>query len=191
MSLSSSVTMPPPSENVELNTETQQSETLMDIIKLSIADEQKYKKMTELEHLLHRPDMYVGSIERISGNVCVLDRGHEDGKVLMKQSIIEYCPALLKIIDEAIVNILDHNWRMCTENVKTKKTKMAKAKKAAAMVKEVKNVRVSINEESHEVMIYNDGEGIDIAMHSKHNIYIPELIFAHFRTGTNLSLIHI
>ena len=179
--------MLPPSEKVESTTETQQSQTMMDTIKLSIADEQKYKKMTELEHLLHRPDMYVGSIERISGNVCVLDREHEDGKVLMKQSTIEYCPALLKIIDEAIVNILDHNWRMRTANLKTKKTKMAKAKKEVAMVHEVKNVRVSINEETCEVMIYNDGEGIDIAMHSKHNIYIPELIFAHFRTGTNFN----
>lgn len=164
-------------------TKTESKSTMMDAIQLSIADENKYKKMTELEHLLHRPDMYVGSIERITENVCVLD--HTSGKPVMKSASVEYCPALLKIIDEAIVNILDHNWRMTTANAKTNKSKMTKSKKAQAILQQVHDVKVSVDDTTKEVTIYNDGEGIDIAMHSQHNVYIPELIFAHFRTGTN------
>lgn len=184
MSLEMSMPTSHPSSKSTPVSKQAKKQTMMDTIKLSIADEQKYKKMSELEHLLHRPDMYVGSIERISGNVCILDHSNVD-KLVMQSKTIEYCPALLKIVDEAIVNILDHNWRMVTANAKTTKSKMAKAKKAKAMLKQVHNVRVSVDDETKEVTIYNDGEGIDIAMHSQHKVYIPELIFAHFRTGTN------
>ena len=145
--------------------------------------EKKYKKMSEKDHIMERTDMYLGSIEKINDYLYTIEQGEE--KPMMKASNLEYCPALLKLIDEAIVNISDHNWRMMTANAKILKSKMSKAKKTKALLQPVNDVRISIQEDTGEVVVFNNGEGIDILMHSEHNVYIPELIFAHFRTGTN------
>ena len=46
----------------------------------------------------------------------------------------------------------------------------------------VRNIKVDIDQESGEISVYNDGEGIDIAIHQEHNIYVPELIFGNLLT---------
>ena len=35
------------------------------------------------------------------------------------------------------------------------------------------------------ITLTNDGNGIDVSIHSEYNVWIPELIFAHMRTSTN------
>ena len=36
-----------------------------------------------------------------------------------------------------------------------------------------------------EISVYNNGNGIDVAIHLEHNVYVPELIFGHLLTSTN------
>jgi DNA topoisomerase-2 len=48
----------------------------------------------------------------------------------------------------------------------------------------VTNIDISIQEDGTIVMM-NDGNGIDIAQHPEHKIWIPEMIFGHLRTSTN------
>ena len=66
--------------------------------------EEIYKKKTQLEHILLRPDTYVGSIELEEQEMWVYD-SEED---LIKRRKIKYVPGLYKIVDEILVNAADN-----------------------------------------------------------------------------------
>lgn len=67
-----------------------------------MAVEKIYQKKTQLEHILLRPDTYVGSMERVESEMWIWDFTTE--KMIKKE--IKYVPGLFKIFDEIIVNIL-------------------------------------------------------------------------------------
>ena len=46
------------------------------------------------------------------------------------------------------------------------------------------SIEVTIRDDG-TMIFYNDGNGIDVTEHPEHKIWIPEMIFAHLRTGTN------
>jgi len=115
----------------------------------------KYKKLSPIEHVLLKPGMYVGDIELRTDTQFIL----EDKEI--KQKEITWSPGLYKIYDEIIVNSYDQTIRDKT----------------------VTSINVEIN--SDYFSCFNDGIGIDIAIHPEHKIYIPELIFANLMTSTN------
>jgi DNA topoisomerase II len=117
----------------------------------------KYQKLTQLEHILKRPGMYIGGIEPIEKNVMV----YRDNKIINQD--ITYSPGLYKIFDELIVNAYDQTTRDSS----------------------VKNIKVNIDLNKNEITVYNDGKGIDVVIHPIEKIYVPELIFGHFLTSTS------
>ena len=121
--------------------------------------EQKYQSMTQEQHILLRPDTYVGDIQPQTESMFIYD----DIKNKIVKKNITYVPGLYKIFDEIIVNARDQ-----TEVDKTCDT-----------------IMVSINKETGEISVYNNGRGIDIEIHAEHNIYVPELIFGKLLTSTN------
>uniref|UniRef100_A0A6C0B025 DNA topoisomerase (ATP-hydrolyzing) n=1 Tax=viral metagenome TaxID=1070528 RepID=A0A6C0B025_9ZZZZ len=64
--------------------------------------EQTYQKKSQLEHVLHRPGMYIGDIERITTERWVLS-----DKITRKQ--LTFSPGLYKIFDENFTNATDHS----------------------------------------------------------------------------------
>lgn len=116
----------------------------------------KYKKLDPREHVLARPGMYIGSIDEDIYETWVLNAVDQ-----MAKEKIRFNAGLFKIFDEILVNAIDHSIR----------------------VPDCKNIKVSIKGDAFEVM--NDGEGIEIAIHPEHNIYIPQLIFGNMLTSTN------
>lgn len=66
--------------------------------------EEIYKKKTQLEHILLRPDTYVGSIELEEQEMWVYDSDED----LIKRRKIKYVPGLYKIVDEILVNAADN-----------------------------------------------------------------------------------
>ena len=124
----------------------------------TINNEEIYTKKTQLEHILLRPDTYVGSTEN---NKIILWIYGNDNKLIKKE--INSVDALFKIYDEVLVNASDNS-----QNDKT-----------------MEYIKVYINEELNEIQVLNDGIGIPITYHSKEKCYIPELIFGHFLTGSN------
>jgi DNA topoisomerase-2 len=69
--------------------------------------EQIYQKKTQLEHILLRPDSYVGSIQKHTGAMWVWDAGR---RRIVSQTIT-YVPGLYKIFDEILVNAADNKQR--------------------------------------------------------------------------------
>ena len=129
--------------------------------------EDKYVKLNPIEHVLRRPNMYVGSIEEDEYTTWVFD----DKTEKMKKTKLKYVPGFYKIYDELIVNVLDH----------MKRIEMSKSKSKNI----VKNIKVNIDVEENRIEVYNDGDGIDIEVHPEHKVYIPELIFGNMLTSTN------
>jgi DNA topoisomerase-2 len=125
-------------------------------------DLSQYVMRNELDHVLLNPDTYVGSIENIES----MGWTFNDGKIV--NEVIQYNPALLKLFDEFIVNANDHFIR--TRNGSNPVT----------------HIQITIQENGTITMV-NDGEGIDVAMHPEHNVYIPQLIFATLRTSRNFN----
>jgi DNA topoisomerase-2 len=70
------------------------------------AIEKMYQKKSQLEHILLRPDTYIGSVERVTENMWVAEKTEVEGKVSyeMVQREIGYVPGLYKIFDEILVN---------------------------------------------------------------------------------------
>ena len=124
-------------------------------------DLSQYVMRNEHDHVLLNPDTYVGSVENVETDNWIL----KEGKVQMQT--IQYNPALLKLFDELIVNANDHHIRTKTSE------------------NPVTHIQVTIDNGS--ITICNDGEGIDIAKHPEHNMYIPQLIFATLRTSRNFN----
>lgn len=123
--------------------------------------EEIYQKKTPLEHILCRPDTYIGSIEKVTQPMWVYDIEKEK----MQHRNVTYVPGLYKIFDEILVNAADNKQRDDSMNT----------------------LKVNIDTETNEISVWNNGKGIPIQMHKEYKIYVPELIFGHLLTGSNFN----
>ncbi|PTB70795.1 type II DNA topoisomerase [Trichoderma citrinoviride] len=118
-----------------------------------------YQKLTQLEHIIKRPDTYIGSVEKTEQQMWVYNKESKQ----MEYRNITYVPGFYKIFDEILVNAADNKQRDSTMNM----------------------MKVTIDRESGEISVENNGKGIPIVMHEKEHVYIPELIFGHLLAGSN------
>ena len=133
----------------------------------------QYQSKTEKEHILHAPDTYIGSIDKVLTELEIWEP--ESQRIVRK--MMEFVPGLYKLFDEGIVNARDHVVRMQA------------AAQAQASVKLVTHIQISVDDETGRITIENDGNGIDVAQHPETGLWIPEMIFGHLRTSTNYNTI--
>ncbi|KAF2465458.1 type II DNA topoisomerase [Lindgomyces ingoldianus] len=119
----------------------------------------KYQMLTHLEHIMKRPDTYIGSVERTTDKMWVFNSTTE----AMEYREVGFVPGLYKIFDEILVNAADNK-----QNDKN-----------------MSEIRVTVDRESGEISVRNDGRGIPIEIHKEHGIYVPEMIFGHLLTSSN------
>jgi len=129
----------------------------MSVVKKTI--EEKYQKKTPIEHILDRPDSYIGDNKK--QNEILWTFNPENNKIEKKS--IEYVPGLIKIFDEILVNAGDN----------TKEDETCDC------------IKVNISKEDNSISVWNNGKGIDIEMHKTHKILVPEMIFSQLLTSTN------
>ena len=125
----------------------------------------KYQRKTDREHVLDNPDTYTGSMTPVEVDSYVLTN---EGKICEKS--IEIIPGLYKLFDEGVVNCRDHAVRM--------------KQSSDPNDHKVSKIEVNISDDGI-ITLLNDGNGIDVAVHPEHNIWIPEMVFGHLRTSTN------
>ena len=118
------------------------------------------EKLTHIEHVLKRPDSYVGPTNLTTESYWVLN-----GQKFEKKST-KYSSGLLKIFDEILVNAIDRN---------------------SLHPKNVTSISVSVDKVSGSVTVENNGPlgGISVKIHEKEGIWNPELVFGHLLTSTN------
>ena len=155
-------------------------------------DLQKYQKMTDVEHILKKPDTYIGTIEPTETIEYVMDApppaataataatdtapaaAPPAAPALLTRRSITYIPGLYKLFDEGMVNMRDHVVRQAQA--------VADGKPDALPVT---TLEVEIDPTDGTIHMTNDGNGIDVAQHPEHKLWIPEMIFGHLRTSTN------
>ncbi|KAG7839161.1 hypothetical protein KL942_003523 [Ogataea angusta] len=126
--------------------------------KKSSASDQ-YQKLSQLEHILKRPDTYIGSVEKIESEQWIYNEQTES----MEKKTVNIVPGLFKIFDEILVNAADNKIRDPS----------------------MKKIDVKIDKENNVFSVKNDGKGIPVEIHTKEQIYIPELIFGNLLTSSN------
>uniref|UniRef100_A0A6C0I6M6 DNA topoisomerase (ATP-hydrolyzing) n=1 Tax=viral metagenome TaxID=1070528 RepID=A0A6C0I6M6_9ZZZZ len=139
----------------------------------------KYQKMTDLEHILKKPDTYIGSIqltECTEYTALTSGTGSETSgaETSIGLATFTHIPALYKLVDEGLVNMRDHVIRQA---------QAIKDGKPNALP--VTCIEVEVDAATGTITMTNDGNGIDIAQHPEHKMWIPEMIFGHLRTSTN------
>jgi DNA topoisomerase-2 len=120
------------------------------------------QKLTHIEHVLKRPDSYVGPVEIGSEPYWIFQKTDNQ----FKKKSLNYSPALLKIFDEILVNAIDRN---------------------SLHPKSCTLISAGIDKETGAVTIENNGPlgGVGVRMHEKEGIWNPELTFGHLLTSTN------
>ena len=116
-----------------------------------------YQKKSQLEHILLRPDTYIGSTEKQQQTMWV----HDGTKMLT--SNVSFAPGLYKIFDEILVNAADNKVRDQTMDT----------------------IKVEIDPAANTISVWNNGNGIPVEIHKEEKVYIPELIFGHLLTSSN------
>jgi DNA gyrase/topoisomerase IV subunit B len=121
---------------------------------------QQIKQISWMESVLHR-GMWAGSKENQTINMDLI----EDGKFIVKS--VRLPPVLPKIIDEIVVNAIDHYSR-CG--------------------KEVSKIDIDVLQDS-TIIVINDGPGIPVEETTTvdgRKMYTPQLTFSEFMSGSNL-----
>ncbi|KAK5978496.1 DNA gyrase/topoisomerase IV A subunit [Trichostrongylus colubriformis] len=125
-----------------------------------LAIEDIYQKKSQLEHILLRPDTYIGSVE-YTEKTAMWVYDSETEKLVLRD--IQYVPGLYKIFDEILVNAADNKQRDPKMNC----------------------IKISIDKEKNQVSIFNNGKGIPVVHHKVENMYVPEMIFGTLLTSSN------
>lgn len=118
---------------------------------------QQYERLTHVEHVLRRPDTYVGSLAPESSTYWTRVAGH------FEHSLLSVSPALVKIFDEVLVNAIDQY------SLNPKKVSKIDVTCTAGL----------------RISIANWGVSIPIKKHEREPLWIPELIFGHLLTSSN------
>ncbi|XP_071449060.1 DNA topoisomerase 2-alpha [Hetaerina americana] len=124
-----------------------------------LAVEKIYQKKSQLEHILIRPDTYIGSVLPVNELMWVYDQ--EENKMVQRN--ISYVPGLYKIFDEILVNAADNKQHDSTMDC----------------------IKIDIDAEKNFISVWNNGRGIPVVEHKEEKMYVPTMIFGHLLTSSN------
>ena len=113
--------------------------------------QEMWRKMTQREHILHRPDTYLDSMYTQTNKLWV----YEDGGMVQRD--VTYVPSLYKIFDEILVSAADNKRRHPSMN----------------------SLRVDIDVQDGRISVYNNGCGLPVEIHPEEGVYVPEVMFGH------------
>jgi DNA topoisomerase-2 len=126
------------------------------------ADE--YSKLDHVQHVLLRPDTYIGAVshQTLPQWVCV----REGDKNRLIQRDVDSVSGLTRIFIEVLSNAVDNCWK--SKGTRNKQT----------------NIQIKVDRRGRTSVV-NDGRPIPVVKHSEEDMYIPELIFGTLLTSSN------
>jgi len=125
---------------------------------MSVNIEKKYQKLSDTEHVLLRPGMYIGSIKPHTEELFIPTG--KGSKFELKE--ITYNPGFLKLFDEIVSNSVDEHKRNQNLN----------------------KIDVTVDIKTGKISIYDNG-GIPVQIHKEYDEWVPEMIFSNLKTGSN------
>jgi len=121
--------------------------------------DKKFKKLDDIDHVILRPGMYIGSIKPHKAIKWIVD----EDKMIQKE--VTYNPGLLKIFDEIVTNSVDESKRPGSK---------------------LNIIKVNIDRTTNYINIWDNG-GIPVVKHTQHKEWIPEMIFSNLKAGSNFN----
>lgn len=115
------------------------------------------KTLSDREHILLRPSMYIGAVNLTKTQEYIL----EDSKIELKE--IEYVPGLIKIINEIIDNSVD----------------------IAIKTKFKTGDKIDVKIDSTSITVKDNGSGIPVK--ETDGVYMPRLAFGTAKSGSNFT----
>lgn len=125
----------------------------------SLNEVDQYQTVEEIDHILIRPDMYLGENTIKKHNMYLYD--YVNDKVTWSKA--SYSTGLLKIFDEILINAADNVQRR------------------------VGTTYINIHITDDTITIENDGKSIPIEKFKDTDKYIPEVLFTQLRSGSNFN----
>lgn len=122
-------------------------------------ENRKYQILSEIDHILQRPGMYIGSVVTETSNQYVL----ENGKFVQKE--VKYNPGFLKLFDEIISNSVDESKRQGTL---------------------LNTIKVDVDKYEGTISIHDNG-GMPVKKMDDGKEYIPVVCFSRLRAGSNFN----
>ena len=119
----------------------------------------KYEMLDEIQHVLKRPGMYIGSTKPHQSTEWLQNT---EGR--FERQEVEYNPGFLKLFDEIVSNSVDESKRSPHLN----------------------QIHVTLNQKTGEISVWDNG-GIPVIIHDVQKVYIPEMIFSNLRAGSNFN----
>lgn len=121
--------------------------------------EEKYQSMDEIEHIIRRSGMWVGSKKFEQSQMFIYNI--DDAK--MKLTEVEYVPAILKLVDEIISNSCDEYRRK--DNLGLNK--------------------IEVTIDNNGWITVRDNGGIPVVLHKEAGVYLQEFLFGQLRSSSN------
>jgi len=131
------------------------------------AVEAEFERKTPVEHVLLRPDMYIGSVKPRPGSYWVPKEraaGRGSATCSMEAKDARPVPGLVKLLDEVLVNAMDNHQRDSAGTTR---------------------IDVVLDEKHGVVAVRNTGRPVPVQVHAKEKLWVPELVFGHLLTGSN------
>lgn len=118
-----------------------------------------YERLTHVQHILKRPDSYIGSLAPESTTQWTRVASN------FQLALCVVSPGLVKIFDEILVNAIDQY---------------------SLHPKKVNKIEIVYHEAHGTLVVKNSGVSIPIRKHDKEkDLWIPEMIFGHLLTSSN------
>lgn len=128
---------------------------------ISQNQETDYRIMSDLEHILERPNLYIGGTDTIPKDLHLFKPSENR---IIQYNDVPINDGLVKFVDEIISNSVDEHRR-------------------STSLFGVRTINVTVNK-CGEVIITDDG-GIRVKKHQKYKMYIPYMIFGILRSSSN------
>lgn len=123
---------------------------------MSKSIEETYQILDDITHVLRRPSTYIGSTSNHTEPTYVLS-----GNKFIERECL-WNPALLKLLDEVLLNAVDESKRN----------------------KDLNKIDVIVDRLTGSITVADNG-GIPVVKHKETGMYVPEMIFGHLRAGSN------
>jgi DNA topoisomerase-2 len=127
--------------------------------------QQEYQQLTDREHVLKRPDSYVGTLDTTMTQQYVVSLTHQEDRIKIIEKEIAYIPAFERIFLEILSNAADNMVRTVLEGHPAGR------------------IKVSITD--YYIEIYNEGLPVPTDWHQTFKQWIPTMIFFSLRAGSN------
>lgn len=146
------------------------SKKVIEVTSTLHTDKEEYKRAKHLDHILHRPDTYIGSVRQLRKETWCQDFLIEDS--VMTESIYKkytnHSPGLVRIFIEPLSNAIDNYMRSSEADSKGQSY-----------------IKVHIASSSGMTTFKNDGRPITLERNRTEGIWNPELIFGNLLTSSN------